>query len=79
MSGDSARRPFANEGMCATGINLSATNARTWNANVAPQPYIIIIIIISGAPAMLCETCTVLTAFVRVSVCMSVCLSAQKN
>ena len=38
MSGDSARRPFANEGMLATGINLSATNARMWNANVAPQP-----------------------------------------
>ena len=28
MSGDSARRPFANEGMRATGINLSATNVR---------------------------------------------------
>jgi len=38
MSGDSARRPFANEGMRATGINLSATNACMWNANVAPQP-----------------------------------------
>ena len=38
LSGDSARRPFANEGMRATGINLSATNARIWNANVAPQP-----------------------------------------
>ena len=38
MSGDSARHPFANKGMRATGINLSATNARMWNANVAPQP-----------------------------------------
>jgi len=35
MSGDSARRPFANEGMRATGIKLSARNT---NANVAPQP-----------------------------------------
>jgi len=33
MSGDPARRLFANEGMRATGINLSATNARMWNAN----------------------------------------------
>ena len=38
MSDDWTRRPFANEGMRATGINLSATNERMWNANVAPQP-----------------------------------------
>ena len=30
--------PFANEDMRATSINLSATNALRWNANVAPQP-----------------------------------------
>ena len=52
VSGDSARRRFANEGMRATGINLSATNTCMWNVNVAPQPQIrchangIIIIII---------------------------------
>jgi len=38
ISGDSARRPFPNEDMRAPGIDLSATNAHTWNANVAPQP-----------------------------------------
>jgi len=37
MSGDSTGSTFADEGMRATGIHLSATAVGVWNANVSPQ------------------------------------------
>jgi len=37
MSGDSTVSTFADKGMRATGIHLSATAADVWNANVSPQ------------------------------------------
>ena len=94
MSGDSARRPFAIEleGMRATGINLSATNARMWNANVAPQPQtIIIIIIISSSRFKICRYSCVVREWLpppkklcftrRSSVCLCICLlpTSQKS
>ena len=37
MSSDSTGGTFADEGMRATGIHLSATAAGVWNANVSLQ------------------------------------------
>ena len=55
MSSDSTGGTFADEGMRATGIHLSATAAGVWNANVSLQSQtnrdtngLVIIIIISS-------------------------------